>query len=317
MDIHFMGSDQRSVRCARVSFGKDDKVDPERDKKLLRYLFKHRHASPFEHNIIAFRESKERWLSMISAVDNPSVQIYYSGGYIWMNLRTAINSYGVIHPDIREEIKRFFPATISIFEKNGDITDEELYSLPYSTDRVYTEKRIDTSSGWIGLVDRLELGTDMDYYTFIVECPLFVARQWHRHRFGSYNEISRRYTAYDIKFYIPESLRRQAKSNKQASLDEPIDEPYQSEFLEAIRKLVEESYALYEKMREKEVAKELARGVLPQFMKTRYYWTVPRIALDNFITLRTHEGAQKEIREFAEAIKDMVGYKGTDRKNRL
>ncbi len=317
MDIHFMGSDQRSVRCARVSFGKDDKVDPERDKKLLRYLFKHRHASPFEHNIIAFRESKEKWLSMLCEVDNPSVQIYYSGGYIWMNLRTAINSYGVINQDIREEIKRFFPATISIFEKNGDITDEELYSLTYSTDRVYTEKRTETSSGWIGLVDRLELGTDMDYYTFIVECPLFVARQWHRHRFGSYNEISRRYTAYDIKFYIPEVLRKQAKSNKQASLDEPIDEPYQSEFIEEIKRFTKESYSLYERMREKEVAKEIARGILPQFMKTRYYWTVPRIALDNFIALRTHEGAQKEIREFAEAIKDMVGYRGTERKNRL
>ena len=317
MDIHFMGSDQRSVRCARVSFGKDDKVDPERDKKLLRYLFKHRHASPFEHNIIAFRESKEKWLSMLGEVDNPSVQIYYSGGYIWMNLRTAINSYGVINQDIREEIKRFFPATISIFEKNGDITDEELYSLAYSTDRVYTEKRTETSSGWIGLVDRLELGTDMDYYTFIVECPLFVARQWHRHRFGSYNEISRRYTAYDIKFYIPEVLRKQAKSNKQASLNEPIDEPYQSEFIEEIKMLTKESYSLYERMREKEVAKEIARGILPQFMKTRYYWTVPRIALDNFIALRTHEGAQKEIREFAEAIKYMVGYRGTERKNRL
>ncbi|MDQ7083014.1 MAG: FAD-dependent thymidylate synthase [Aquificota bacterium] len=125
-------------------------------------------------------------------------------------------------------------------------------------------------------MDRLELGTDMDYYTFIVECPLFVARQWHRHRFGSYNEISRRYTAYDIKFYIPKVLRRQAKSNKQASLEEPVPEPFHSEFLKEIERLIEESYSLYERMTEKEVAKELARGILPQFMKTRYYWTVLR-----------------------------------------
>jgi len=52
-------------------------------------------------------------------------------------------------------------------------------------------------------------------------------------------------------------------------------------------------------------------------MKTRYYWTVPRISLDNFITLRTHRGAQREIKEFAEAIVDLVGYRGTDRRNRL
>ncbi len=317
MDIHVMGSDQRSVRCARVSFGKDETSDPDRDKRLLRYLFVHRHASPFEHNIIAFQATKKEWLAILEKIDNPSIQIYYSGGYIWMNLRNAINASKNIPKEVFEEVKRFFPTTLTIVEKGGKISDEDLSALPYSTDRVFLQEKRTTSSGWIGLVDRLELGTEMDYYTFIVECPLFVARQWHRHRFGSYNEISRRYTAYDIKFYIPEILRKQAKSNKQASIDDPIDEPYHGEFLKEISRLIKESMDLYGKMTGREVAKELARGVLPQFMKTRYYWTVPRIALDNFITLRTHEGAQKEIREFAEAIKELVGYRKTDRKNLL
>ena len=317
MEIYLMGSDQRSVRCARVSFGRDEGVDPERDKKLLRYLFRHRHASPFEHNIIAIKGEKEQWLNMLSSLENPTAQIYYSQGFIWMNLRTAINAYDLLSSDVKGEIKRYFPATTAIVEKGGELSDEELSSLPYSTDRVYTEEKVETSSGWIGLVDRLELGTEMDYYTFIVECPLFVARQWHRHRFGSYNEISRRYTAYNIKFYVPEILRKQAKSNKQASVDEPVEEPHHGEFLKEIKRLIEDTYSLYEKMTSREVAKEIARGILPQFMKTRYYWTVPRIALDNFITLRTHGGAQKEIREFAEAIREMVGYRETDRKNRL
>ncbi len=317
MQINFMGSDQRSVRCARVSFGKDEQTDPQRDKKLLRYLYKHKHASPFEHNIVAFEGSKKDWLSILEKIDNPTVQIYHSGGYIWLNLRNAVNSKEYLPPEVFEKLREHFPTTWEIVERGGDVSDEELAGIPYSTDSVFLEEKIETSSGWIGLVDSLELGTEMDYYTFIVECPLFVARQWHRHRFGSYNEISRRYTAYDIKFYVPEVLRKQAKSNKQASIDEPIEEPYHREFLKEIERIIGQSYALYEKMTEKEVAKELARGILPQFMKTRYYWTVPRIALDNFITLRTHEGAQKEIREFAEAIKDMVGYKGTDRKNRL
>ncbi|RLJ71546.1 thymidylate synthase (FAD) [Hydrogenivirga caldilitoris] len=317
MEVFLMGSDQRSVRCARVSFGKDEKTDPERDKKLIRFLFKHRHASPFEHNIIAFKAEKREWLELVQSIDNPTIQIYYSGGFVWTNLRNAINAMEFLPKDLFEKLKEHFPTTWTVVETGGDIDDTELINTPYSTDRVFLQEKKETSSGWIGLVDKLELGTEMDYYTFIVECPLFVARQWHRHRFGSYNEVSRRYTAYDIRFYIPEVLRKQAKSNKQASIDEPVEEPFQSEFLKEIKRLIDESYTLYEKMTEKEVAKELARGILPQFMKTRYYWTVPRVSLDNFITLRTHEGAQKEIREFAQAIKELVGYKGTDRKNRL
>jgi thymidylate synthase (FAD) len=317
MMVKVMGSDQRSVRCARVSFGKDEKVDPERDKKLLRFLFKHRHASPFEHNIIAFSTDREGWVRIVSRIENPTVQIYYSGGYAWINLRNAVNCMDLLPEEVLAEIERSFPATWEIVKRKGNVSDEELRKLPYTTDRVFLERKIETEAGWVGLVDSLELGTDMDYYTFIVECPLFVARQWMRHRFGSYNEISRRYTAYDIRFYIPGYLRRQAKKNKQASLEDPVEEPYGSMFLKEIERLVGEALELYRRMTEKEVAKEIARGVLPQFMKTRFYWTVPRIALDNFITLRTHEGAQKEIRDLAHAVRDLVGYRGSDRKNLL
>jgi thymidylate synthase (FAD) len=176
---------------------------------------------------------------------------------------------------------------------------------------------VETSSGFVGLVDKLELDSPMDYYTFVVECPLFVARQWHRHRFGSYNEVSRRYVSYEPDFYIPEYLRKQSKSNKQASEDTPLEEPWNSLFLKKIKWYVEDLKTLYANMVEKGTAKELARGILPQFMKTRFYWTVPRISLDNFITLRTHPHAQKEIRELALAIKDMVGYRGWDRTMRL
>jgi len=312
-----MGSDQRSVRCARVSFGKDNKVEPSRDKKLIRFLYKHKHASPFEHNVVAFSGTKREWLDLLERLNNPTVQIYYADGYIWMNLRSVINSMEILPNTLKDKVKLRFPTTWTVVEKDGNVDDEELESLKYSTDSVFLKEKIETSSGWIGLVDKLELGTVMDYYTFIVECPLFVARQWHRHRFGSYNEISRRYTAYEISFYIPNILRKQAKTNKQASTDESIEENLQEEFLKSIRNLIEDCHTLYNKMIASEVAKELARGILPQFMKTRYYWTVPRIALDNFITLRTHEGAQKEIREFAQAIVKLVGYRGTDKRNRL
>ena len=311
-----MGSDQRVVRAARVSFGKDEEINELRDKKLIRYLFKHKHASPFEHNIIAIKSERSEWLSILDKLDNPTVQIYYAGGYMWLNLRNLINGRDVFK-DIYDAIEEKFPTVAGVVKKDGEVDDEELMKLRYTRDEKFLQEKIETSAGWVGLVDRLEMDTDMDYYTFIVECPLFVARQWHRHRFGSYNEISRRYTAWDIKFYIPGYLRKQASHNKQASLDEPIGEPLNSEYLKIIRKKVEESKNIYEEMINNGVAKEIARGILPQFMMTRYYWTVPRIALDNFIRLRTHEGAQKEIREMAEAIESIVGYKGTDKKNIL
>ena len=309
-----MGSDQRIVRCARVSFAKDSFVDEFRDKKLIRYLFKHKHASPFEHNVIAFRQRKEKWLSLLSQIDNPTLQVYYSKGYIFLNLRNAINLWEKLPDEVREKIKEQFPATYYIVEKRGEVSEEELKQLPYSRDEAYVKEKIETTSGWIGLVDKLEIGTDMDYYTFVVECPLFVARQWMRHRFGSYNEVSKRYVGTEfLEFYLPEYIRKQAKSNKQASVDEAIEES--EKFIEEIRSLIKNAKDLYRRIIEREGAKELARGTLPQFMKTRFYWTVPRISLDNFITLRTNEGAQKEIREFAQAIREMVGYKGTDKKN--
>jgi len=317
MEIYIMGSDQRSVRCARVSYGKDTEIDPFKDKKLLRYLYKNKHASPFEHNIIAFKGSKKKWLDILNKIENPSLQIYYSSGYIWFNLRTAINVINLLPEEIILEIKKHFPAIWKIVEKNGNLSDEELKKIPYTKDKVFLIEKVETPAGWIGLVDKLELGTDMDYYTFVVECPLFVARQWQRHRFGSYNEISRRYTDYNIEFYIPSSLRKQSKFNKQASIEEPIEEPYNSKFIKDIKKLTEKSLNLYNTMKEKGVAKEIARGILPQFMKTRYYWTVPRISLDNFISLRTNIHAQKEIRELAEALKELVGYRKTEKKNIL
>ncbi len=304
-----MGSDQRIVRCARVSFAKDQYIDYERDKKLLKYLYEHKHASPFEHVVIAIKAEKKDWLSMLERLFSPAVQIYYSEGYIWTNLRNYINAMELFPEEVKHFLGKKLPATMAIVEGKEP--------EGYSTDESYVKEVQNTSSGWIGLVDRLELGTCMDYYTFVVECPLFVARQWFRHRFGSYNEVSRRYVSYEPDFYVPPYLRKQAQSNKQASLEEPIEEPYNSIFLKKVRWYVEDLKTLYSHMIEKGVAKELARGVLPQFMKTRFYWTVPRISLDNFITLRTHEGAQKEIKEFAQTIKDIVEYKGCDKLLRL
>jgi len=307
--VFVLGSDQRIVRAARVSFAKDELLDVSRDVKLIKYLLEHRHSSPFEHVVVAFEGTEDLWLELLRKVRNPTFQAYYDGKFVWLNLRNIINALEYMPSAVLNTLREKLPATFALIE-GKEVKD-------YSTDQAYAKERVETSCGFVALVDKLELNSMMDYYTFVVECPLFTARQWFRHRFGSYNEVSRRYVSYEPDFYIPPYLRKQAQHNKQASLEEPVEEPVNSAFLEKVRFYTQELKRFYSQMIEKGVAKELARGILPQLMKTRFYWTVPRISLDNFIALRTQEHAQKEIREFADAIKNMVGYRGWDKVMRL
>jgi len=145
--------------------------------------------------------------------------------------------------------------------------------------------------------------------TFRFCVPLFVRSQHHRHRTWSYNEISRRYTDVDIKFYEPESFRTQHKSNRQASNTDKINPlisyPRQRYAAMVSSKAVKEhskiSLALYERLVEAGVCREQARGVLPQNMYTEYYGTVNLSNLLKFIDLRIHEGAQWETQKVAEA----------------
>ena len=148
--------------------------------------------------------------------------------------------------------------------------------------------------------------------TFRFVVPLFIRSQHHRHRTWSYNEISRRYTSIDLQFYEPKSFRTQHKSNRQASNDELID-PDLNVFTKrlipspplnassAVRSHHVKSVALYERMIEKGICREQARGVLPQNLYTQYYGTVDLHNLLKFVSLRVHEGAQWEIQEVAKA----------------
>jgi len=156
--------------------------------------------------------------------------------------------------------------------------------------------------------------------TFRLKVPLFVRSQHHRHRTWSYNEISRRYTDFDIQFYEPEAFRTQHKSNRQASNADKLIDPevgdyfYDDNFIfkcvpcedEDMHCLVEAyhkmSLDVFNMMINKGVCREQARGVLPQNMLTEYYATVNLNNLFKFIILRTHEGAQVEIQEVAWAM---------------
>ena len=140
------------------------------------------------------------------------------------------------------------------------------------------------------------------YFQFHICCPIYVARQWMRHRWGSYNEISARYTQVKDEFYIPDQFRGQDVKNRQGSVAADFDN-------EALRKLYEESvqasFAAYNKLIESGVAREMARGVLPVCQYTQFYWSVNARSLLNFLQLRTDGHAQYEIRVYADAIAEI------------
>ncbi len=137
-------------------------------------------------------------------------------------------------------------------------------------------------------------------FTFHVKCPIFVARQWFRHRIASYNEKSARYSEMEEEFYMPEKMRAQHPKDKQASIES--DEIDHERAKEIIQDVYDHAYKAYRELLDMGVARELARIVLPMALYTEFYWTVNMRSLMNFLSLRADSHAQKEIREYAVAI---------------
>lgn len=148
------------------------------------------------------------------------------------------------------------------------------------------------------------------FVTFRVKVPLFVRSQHHRHRTWSYNEISRRYTDFDIEFYEPAFFRTQHESNRQASnehiLVDPVLKNWQLEASDCVRMHHEQSLRFFNELIEAGVCREQARGVLPQNMYTEYYASANLNNILKFINLRLHDGAQLEIQEMAKAMLEII-----------
>lgn len=134
--------------------------------------------------------------------------------------------------------------------------------------------------------------------SFRIKAPLFVARQWMRHRMNSYNEISYRYVKAPLEFYVPPFWRNQDIVNKQASTGSFTDN-----LLEKIyRESIDHSVKAYEQLLETGVCRELARGLLPLCTYTQFIFTCNLHSLMHFMRLRLNPGAQHEIRAFAKAL---------------
>lgn len=188
--IRVSGSDVDVVNAARVSFGKFVSEMSDKDAKLIDYLMKHDHTSPFEHNQLSFR----------------------------------------------------------------------------------------------------------------VKAPIYVVRQWMRHRMNSYNEISYRYVEAPVEFYVPKNWRYQDQDNRQASYgsfaNQSVDETY--------KKAIEQSFKAYSQLLEAGVCREQARGLLPLCTYTEFIYTCNLHSFIHFLKLRTGVGAQWEIKVYALAMLEMA-----------
>ena len=134
--------------------------------------------------------------------------------------------------------------------------------------------------------------------------PIFVARQWIRHRTARLNEVSGRYSVMDSEFYVPDpaQINRQSSDNKQGRSSDDVPAALRQKVIDIIRRDQGTLYASYEELIQDDIARELARINLPVSLYTQWYWQMDLHNLFHFIKLRADAHAQWEIRQYANVI---------------
>jgi len=143
-------------------------------------------------------------------------------------------------------------------------------------------------------------------FTFDVKAPIFVFRQWHRHRTWSFNEISARYAELPEEYYVPavDKITTQSTSNKQMRTDEQLEDAVR--VAEMIDRVNHEAFRTYKYMLDIGAPRELARSVLPVGTYSHMFATVDLHNLMHFLKLRLHSHSQYEIRVYAEAMLQLI-----------
>ncbi len=141
-------------------------------------------------------------------------------------------------------------------------------------------------------------------FTFHVKMPIFVARQWIRHRTARLNEISGRYSVMRDEFYVPrpEEVRTQSRKNRQGGDAASVPEELRERVIAVLRAGQANTYGEYEGLLEDDVARELARINLPLSLYTEMYWQIDLNNLFHFLRLRMDWHAQYEIRVYGDAM---------------
>jgi thymidylate synthase (FAD) len=145
-------------------------------------------------------------------------------------------------------------------------------------------------------------------FTFHVKMPIFVARQWIRHRTARVNEISGRYSVMADEHYLPDraKISLQSEDNKQGRMEIPVDDAVADEVLAILEADQRHSYESYQRLLDLGIAREISRINLPLSLYTEWYWQMDLHNLFHFLRLRLDPHAQWEIRAYAEVVLDMV-----------
>lgn len=145
---------------------------------------------------------------------------------------------------------------------------------------------------------------EYQHATLMIECPLFIRSQIHRHRTFSYNEISRRYTSDDLDFWIPTELHQQAVKNKQGATEQIIQ--HNMAGLDLMKTIVADAEDAYFQLLDMGVAREQARAILPQNLLTRFYMGGNLRNWAHFLQLRLDSHAQHEVQVVAKKCHDIL-----------
>jgi thymidylate synthase (FAD) len=179
------------------------------------------------------------------------------------------------------------------------------------TEGVEVEYRLSKKdAGLISFLMKNRHGTPFEHnsFRFHVKAPLFVFREWQRHRISSYNEWSARYSKLEPEFYIPDNVRSQVGKPGAYSF-EPVDEEKARVFRTHLKVNAEHAFHRYEFAMSMGIAKEQARMFLPVNIYSQMYWTVNARSLMNFLSLRNSDQAMWEIREYARVVENIFKQK--------
>jgi thymidylate synthase (FAD) len=176
----------------------------------------------------------------------------------------------------------------------------------------YEQVLDDKSKGLINFLVKNKHATPFEHvvFKFHIKCPIFVAREWFRHRWSSFNEMSMRYhQPASLDYYTPTSdkIRKQVGKPGAYSFEEITDPEVKDAFYSIFQETVLQADEAYYKLIDLGIAKELARCVLPVTQYTEFIWTVNARSLMNFMCLRNDSNAQYEIAEYAKEIENIFG----------
>lgn len=198
----------------------------------------------------------------------------------------------------------------SVTLKNYFASDLDVVNAARVSFNSYEDEMNNRAVGLINFLIKNKHATPFEHcvFKFHVRCPIFVAREWFRHRWSSFNEMSMRYyVPENVDFFMPdpETIRKQVGKPGSYSF-EPLNDVQLKQYtigrMNAAYLMCEN---VYRDLIATGVAKEIARSVLPVGQYTEFIWTVNARSLLNFLNLRNSENAQYEIREYAIAIESI------------